>query len=114
MITNTTQRILDYETEFIQNIEHIKREYLQREIITTYLQKDQITADVTGILNQNDFFSNITETQFYELSTEEKLKIVDVNNTNQSYRFGNDVLAMKRRKIYRFGEFQIALCGEYF
>jgi hypothetical protein len=110
MITNK----LDYETEFIQNIENIKREYLQREIITAYLQKEPITADVTGSLNQKDFFSNIKETQFYELSTEEKVNILDTSNVNTTYRFGDDVLAMNRRKIYRFGEFQIALCGEYF
>ncbi|MDR2191089.1 MAG: hypothetical protein LBP53_08240 [Candidatus Peribacteria bacterium] len=105
MITDGRQRIFDYETEFIKNIEDIKREYLQKEIITSY---------ITDTLHQKDLFSNIKETQFYELSTEEKIEILDTSNTNTTYHFGDDVVAMKRRKIYRFGAFQLALCGRYF
>jgi uncharacterized protein YycO len=105
MITGEKQEILAYEAEFIENIENIKREHFQKNIIAEYI------ADTK---EQQLFLSSGKETQFYELSTEEKVNILDSSNGNKTYRFGDDLMTMNRRKMYRFGEFQLALCGAYF
>jgi hypothetical protein len=99
------QRILNYEKEFIQNIENTKKAHLQRNVITEY---------ITDVFDQQKFLSDVEEPQFYELSTEEKVKILDMSNANTMYRFWDDVIAMSRKKIYHFGEFQLALCWGHF
>lgn len=87
------ERMLKYEEAFIQNVEKIKKAHLQRNVITEY---------ITNTSNQKKFLSEIEETSFYELSTEEKVKILDANTIDKPYRFGDDLARMEGRKLYRF------------
>ena len=95
------ERMLDYEEAFIQNVEKIKRENLQRGVIT---------EQIADVVEQKKLLSEIEEIQFYELSTGEKISILDTSNVNPLYRFWGDLRVLSTKKLYRFWEFQLAIC----